>query len=298
MFPKAFLSKQIVSAHGNCFLLLKDSNKIGRGGYSTVYRVDNWKEQGTVAMKRIEINYAGQDLIDRELKILKRLDHPRIVKFHEYEITSEGYLHVFMEYLPMGSLWNIIKQTNKKGLDEESAKHFTKQTLEGLTYLHPKYVHRDLKPDNILITDKYNVKLCDFGFTKILKEETAGKTTEHFTKDLTDKGTWRYMAPEILKPDPDIKPPNKYGPPVDIWSFGWTVIAILTGDIPMPEWDAEAMFLSVSNRQLPPYKLGADCSEKVKDLIQQCLQIPPSDRPSAEQLLSHEFFIEWGYVMQ
>ena len=270
------------------FFYEKESKIIDRGGYGTIHCVDNWKNKGKVAMKRIQIDMAGQDLIDRELKNLRRLCHPRIVKFYDSEYTSDRYLHIYMEYLPRGSLWKMIRETNKKGLTEETVKHFTRQILEGLAYLHPKHVHRDLKPQNILITEAGDIKLCDFGLTKILKEETAGKTTEHFTK--FPETTRRYMAPELIDPDENVKPKYKYGPPVDIWSFGWTLVAMLTGDHPMPNFDTDAQVIFfIGKRKEPKYELPDGCSPEIQDFIRQCLQVSPCDRPSAKKLLDHSF---------
>jgi serine/threonine protein kinase len=138
--------------------------------------------------------------IDNEMKIMQDLRHPNIVEFVEYHDQGD-YLYIIMEYVRHGDLQLYL---NKNGpMEELQAKSLARQMLSALSYLHRmKITHRDIKPDNILISDTepFTVKISDFGLSKVVKHD------ETFLK--TFCGTLLYCAPEVF-PDFDEASPGR-----------------------------------------------------------------------------------------
>ena len=172
-------------------------------------------------------------------------------------------------------------------LDESLTKNFTKQILEGLDYLHTNNViHLDLKARNVLIDADNVLKLADFGLSMRLRDDIC--TSRQFN---TCKGTYTHMAPEMI----DTKF-GKWGRKVDIWSLGVTCVEMLTGTHPWPETtDSFAFFfklIKLTENEMPKFHLDdmeSATSESLRDFLRQTFTIDYTKRPSAQQLLKHDF---------
>jgi serine/threonine protein kinase len=233
--------------------------------------------------------------IDNEMKIMQDLRHPNIVEFVEYHDQGD-YLYIIMEYVRHGDLQLYL---NKNGpMEEPQAKSLARQMLSALSYLHRmKITHRDIKPDNILISDTepFTVKISDFGLSKVVKHD------ETFLK--TFCGTLLYCAPEVF-PDFDGAPAkgtkrrrgakqqfHSYSHSVDIWSFAAVLWFALCGKPPFEgkaDATGQAMYNNIMSTRLDPTPLRqARVSESGINLLCQMLQTDPADRPTERQCLLH-----------
>ncbi|XP_059159287.1 uncharacterized protein LOC131943281 [Physella acuta] len=257
----------------------KLGTKIASGRHGTVSHMKNLKDQQLrkyVVKQSIisdDINRASLESIDIEIRALKHVDHYRIIKYFGYSRT-ERVFSLFIEFMERGSLAKYINSQLHGRLTEEKAAMFTYQILEGLVFLHElKIIHRDIKGSNILMQDENNIKISDFGVAKILNTLSQANTQ--------GKGTISWMAPEMFKEGTHKKS-------VDIWSLGCTVYQMVTGKIP---FEGLSIFqisqrVSKNEHELPMLE---KCSDILKDFLSQVCRKEPSERPSAEDLLKHEF---------
>ncbi len=195
---------------------------LGSGAYATVKLGQNKKSKQKVAIKiypKYKLNDATKKkAVQREIACMKKLEHPNIVKLIEhFETAKEVYL--IQEFINGVSLYQFIKnKTSKRILPEEQARFFFKQLCECMRYLHSQSIcHRDLKLENILIDDRNNVKLIDFGFSICTPPDQKLKIF---------CGTPSYMAPEIVQKK------DYCGFATDIWSLGIILYVILSGNYP------------------------------------------------------------------
>ncbi|AYV79137.1 MAG: serine/threonine protein kinase [Faunusvirus sp.] len=176
---------------------------IGHGSYSKVYLGSNITTGQVCAIKIINYFNIAKKLkerLDTEIELMKRLDHPHIVKFIDV-IKDDEDIYIISEYCEGGTLSKLLK----KSLTEQDAKLLIKQLANGLQYLHNNcIIHRDLKPENILLTNSGQIKIADFGFAREYSENTMMNTI---------CGSPLYMSPEVL-----LK--NKYNAKTDLWSVG------------------------------------------------------------------------------
>lgn len=155
--------------------------------------------------------------VKREIRILKYLSHPNIIKLYEV-LDSTHDIFVVMELASEGELFDLI---HSKALTPQHSKFIFGQILEGLSFAHERLIsHRDLKPENILIARGKRVKIADFGLANLMKDGRPLKTS---------CGSPNYAAPEVISKE-------KYeGTSVDIWSCGVILYALTTGDLPFEE---------------------------------------------------------------
>lgn len=248
--------------------------KLGSGSYGTVYSCVHNSSEMVLASKVIPL--AKQDSVDimKEVEVLKTCNHPNIVRYFG-SCANNGSLWILMDLCSGGSLIDVIQKCPNYRLNEEQLGCVLNSVLEGLLYLHSKrIIHRDLKAGNILISEKGDVKIADFGVSaKINNKLSATKTVI---------GTPLYMAPEMFEE-------SNYDYKADIWSLGITTMELAQGKPPRHEVPAIQIILLISSGEIPTFKEPSEHSDNLKDFISNCLQIDPKNRKDSTTLLNHSF---------
>ncbi|KAI3711916.1 hypothetical protein L1987_70465 [Smallanthus sonchifolius] len=258
---------------------------IGCGAFGRVYMGMNLDSGELLAVKQVSVvvNTASKDKtqahireLEEEVKLLKNLSHPNIVRYLG-TAREEDSLNIFLEFVPGGSISSLL---GKFGSFPESViRMYTKQILLGLEYLHKNGImHRDIKGANILVDNKGQIKLADFGASKKVVELAT------MTGAKSMKGTPYWMAPEVI-----LQTGHSFS--ADIWSVGCTVIEMATGKPPWSQQFQEvaALFHIGTTKDHPP--IPDHLSSEAKDFLLKCLQKEPNLRPNASELLQHPFVI-------
>ena len=255
-------------------------NLLGSGAFGEVWLAHHKDLDRDFAMKIIKKrkNKSNDEKeILNEIEILKKLDHPKILKIVDFYSTPKKY-YIITEYCPEGELFNEIIKVGK--FDEGQTAFIINQILKAVSYCHKmNIIHRDIKPENIMITNRekngcLQVKLIDFGTAKIFEK---GHQENKYV------GSSYYMAPEIIK--------RKYDEKCDLWSIGVILYILLTGRPPFDGNDDEEIIENVKKGEYDmwgyPFPILSDHS---KDLIFKLLQYDPKKRINAEQALDHPWF--------
>ncbi|KAH9726825.1 mitogen-activated protein kinase kinase 9 [Citrus sinensis] len=255
---------------------------LGQGNGGTVFKVRHKQTLALYALKVMQCD-RGTPPNPQELNILRQTNSPYIVKCHQIFTKPSGEVSILMEYMDAGSLEIYVKSRGR--LSEDIICTISRQVLKGLFYMHSRnIVHRDIKPANVLINEKMEVKIADFGISKIIQQ--------CLERCSTPVGTRAYMSPERLDTE---KHGGYNGFAADIWSFGVTMMELYMGYYPFLEPGQEPDFLSLMLAicfREPP-SLPECSSEKFRDFIRRCLQKDdPSKRWTASQLLSHPFLAD------
>ncbi|XP_028851689.1 serine/threonine-protein kinase Chk2 isoform X2 [Denticeps clupeoides] len=221
---------------------------------------------------------------EREIEILKRIDHPCLIKTEDFFQTDDSY-YIVLEYMEGGELLDRIK--GKGQLDETYAKLYFYQMLRGMEYLHQNdIIHRDLKPENVLLSshdDVCLVKITDFNQSKILEETSLMRTL---------CGTPSYLAPEVFLNAATVG----YTGAVDCWSLGVLLFVCLSGyppfhqslgDLPVQEQITRGQYTLVPSR-------WKKVSEEAKDMVRKLLVVDPMERLTVEQALAHPWLEDPG----
>ncbi|GLJ46616.1 hypothetical protein SUGI_0982220 [Cryptomeria japonica] len=256
---------------------------VGHGSGGKVYRVRHKKTSAVYALKLIHGNHdqniRGQ--IIREMEILKKTDSPFVVKCHGIFDKGEE-IHFVLEYMDGGSLQDVAQ---KRRLPEGFLAEVARNVLEGLKYLHrQKIVHRDIKPSNLLLNRKQEVKIADFGVSRILSQTLDPCNTY--------VGTCAYMSPERF--DPDSYGGRYDGYAGDIWSLGLSLLECFTGHFPFlapgqkADWPTLMCAICYGDPPSPPASASAD----FQNFIRCCLHKDARKRWTAAQLLEHQFIIK------
>lgn len=268
---------------------------LGSGGNGSVYLAMNLDDGQLMAAKKISFDpldpliAAKISQLQSELIILKSLDHENIVKYFFNE-RVECSMNIFMEFVPGGSLENMLRTFGP--LPIPVVVQYARQILEGLWYIHENgVVHRDIKGGNILLTVTGTVKIADFGSAVSIAAGNSRSVTpevsigEGSKKPVVNSGcgTPQWMAPEVIRGETML-------PAADIWSFGCTVLEMVTGCKPWQHIHTNpyAIMATVADdsRELP---LPEHLDRSVAGFISKCLQRDPALRPTAEQLYQDTF---------
>ena len=263
-------------------------NAIGSGQFATVYLTRNKnKNDKKLACKRIEIDSVPPSWRDKclrlEIKVLKKLVHPHIVKVYDL-VKTRSNVFIFMEYCPDGSIFKKL-QTQKKPISELNAKVWFSQILGALSYCHSKGIaHRDIKLDNILLNPDLDALLTDFGFSTL-----AAKKNNDIMRDTTC-GHPAYMAPEVFA-ETKIWPYDAKA--ADMYSMGVCLFEMLNFDKPFDQNLAVTQPLQyVVKQRNREYRfhgpIDKTLSTHVKELLNQLLDPNPSTRITSDQALIHK----------
>ena len=256
---------------------------IGRGGYGKIYLAKNTKDNKEYAIKYIskeKMKQVGVDgsVIQREIDVHIRINHPRIIKLHSFLEDKYNY-YLALEYAPNGNLYQYIQK--KKGMPESEAFKYFIQVSSAIYFLHKYgYVHRDIKPENILLDKNLDVKLCDFGWCVSVEK---GERT-------TFCGTYEYMAPEMVNDE-------LYDMGIDIWSLGVLLYEMIHGYSPFRAHNNQAqdpksaqveIFLNIKNNK---YTIDKQISEECTDLIAKLLTTDTKKRIKIGDIFTHPWVI-------
>ena len=245
---------------------------LGKGAFGSVFRGLNLETGEVVAIKQIKLigcPKAQLNSMMMEIDLLKKLNHKHIVRYIGFFKTKEN-LNILIEFCESGSLLHVMKKFGN--FSDKLVGMYTAQVLEGLKYLHEQgVIHRDIKAANLLTDKSGVVKLADFGIA----------STTNGSQDVAGSPYW--MAPEIVEL-------NGATTASDVWSLGATVIELCTGNPPYIELPAMAALFRIVQEDCPP--LPPQCSEIVKDFLQQCFQKDPNLRVTAQKLMKHPWMIQ------
>uniref|UniRef100_A0A2I3G033 Cyclin dependent kinase like 1 n=1 Tax=Nomascus leucogenys TaxID=61853 RepID=A0A2I3G033_NOMLE len=198
--------------------------KIGEGSYGVVFKCRNRDTGQIVAIKKFlesEDDPVIKKIAFREIRMLKQLKHPNLVNLLEV-FRRKRRLHLVFEYCDHTVLHELDRY--QRGVPEHLVKSITWQTLKAVNFCHKhNCIHRDVKPENILITKHSVIKLCDFGFARLLTGPS-----DYYTDYVATR--W-YRSPELLVGD------RQYGPPVDVWAIGCVFAELLSG---VPLWPGKS----------------------------------------------------------
>ncbi|KAL7379964.1 hypothetical protein ABVT39_009241 [Epinephelus coioides] len=210
-----------------CSLMMEKYEKIGKigeGSYGVVFKCRNRDTGQIVAIKKFvesEDDPIIKKIALREIRMLKQLKHANLVNLIEV-FRRKRKLHLVFEYCDHTVLNELDR--HPRGVPEHLVKSITWQTLQAVNFCHKQNcIHRDVKPENILITKHQVIKLCDFGFARILTGPC-----DYYTDYVATR--W-YRAPELLVGD------TQYGPPVDVWAIGCVFAELLSG---IPLWPGKS----------------------------------------------------------
>lgn len=247
--------------------------KIGEGAFSTVYQVKCLKTNQSYAMKEIEytrLNDKQKQYAQEEIKIMKKTRNPFIISFHE-AFLSDHYLYIVMELAEQGDLQKKIFEMQEKNekFPIDTVWKFFFQILSGLKALHDQnFIHRDVKPANIFITNEGNLKLADFN---VGKEDSRNLVR-------TRIGTPLIMSPEVLQG-------KEYSNKTDIWSLGCVVIELATMKRPYEAEHEIALF-----NKLKKFKVSLPVDKELEKVVKKMMRRNPDKRPSCEDLMKFPGF--------
>jgi len=279
--------------------------KIGEGTYGIVYKGQHKSTGKLVAMKKIRLEHEEEGVPStaiREISLLKELQHPNIVKLEDI-IMAEKRLYLIFEFLSMDLKKYLDSISPDKYMEKKLVKSYLYQITEGMCFCHKRRIlHRDLKPQNLLIDSKGVIKLADFGLAR-----AVGIPVRVYTHEVV---TLWYRAPEVLLGS------QRYSMPVDIWSIG-CIFAEMASKKPLFHGDSEIDQLFRVFRilgtpteenwkgvtELPDYKPSFPKWKECKlssvtknidadglDLLQQMLIYDPAHRITAKKIMEHKYF--------
>jgi calcium/calmodulin-dependent protein kinase I len=260
-----------------------DSKVLGTGTFGVVklgYSLATGEKIAAKIIKRSGLAPYEEEMIRQEIKIMKSLNHPNIVRCYDYFETDETF-YIILELLPGGELFDRIMQHS---YTELRARDTIKSVLEGIKYCHDRnIVHRDMKPENLLLSafeDDAAIKITDFGFA------TQAQVSVNKKIELKGKcGTADYVAPEILNS-------KSYDLAVDMWSIGVITYVLLSGTLPFFAEAEDDVFEKIKAGIYGfPVELWDHISVEAKDFISHLIEYEPKKRYTCDEALGHKWII-------
>ncbi|XP_062861056.1 NUAK family SNF1-like kinase 1 [Trichomycterus rosablanca] len=250
---------------------------LGRGTYGKVKKAVERHTGRVVAIKSIrkEKIKDEQDMVHirREIEIMSSLRHPHIISIYEV-FENKDKIVIVMEYASKGELYDYISERRK--LNERETRHFFRQIVSAVHHCHKKgVVHRDLKLENVLLDDNYNIKIADFGLSNLYHKD---KLLQTFC------GSPLYASPEIVNGRP------YRGPEVDSWALGVLLYTLVYGTMPFDGGDHKRLIRQISKGEYrePPQ------SSDARGLIRWMLMVNPDRRATVEDIANH-WWVNWGW---
>ncbi|XP_041841324.1 serine/threonine-protein kinase MARK2 isoform X8 [Melanotaenia boesemani] len=251
---------------------------IGKGNFAKVKlarHILTGKEVAVKIIDKTQLNSSSLQKLFREVRIMKMLNHPNIVKLFEV-IETEKTLYLVMEYASGGEVFDYLVAHGR--MKEKEARAKFRQIVSAVQYCHQKcIVHRDLKAENLLLDADMNIKIADFGFSN---EFTLGNKLDTFC------GSPPYAAPELFQG-------KKYdGPEVDVWSLGVILYTLVSGSLPFDGQNLKELRERVlRGKYRIPFYMSTDC----ENLLKKFLILNPSKRGSLEQQIMRDRWMNVGY---
>jgi calcium-dependent protein kinase len=276
-----FGKKDFVGKFEGVFLDNYDVLKqLGKGGYGKVYEVMNKKTKEIRACKHLsKLSIKNLEKFEREIEILRKADHPNIIKLYEI-FESKRSFYLIMEECKGGEVFDRIIEhiQNKEMYSEKNAAIILRQMMSAVEYCHNNGIaHRDLKPENLLYLnqgseDNNSIKVIDFGLSQVISPNKKLKTKV---------GTAYYVSPEILQ--------GSYSEKCDIWSAGVILYILLSGDPPFNGPSDIAIYKKIAQMDFDfPEAKWANISDEAKDLIKHMIA-PENERYNARQVMEHKW---------
>ncbi|XP_029112962.1 mitogen-activated protein kinase kinase kinase kinase 4 isoform X11 [Scleropages formosus] len=258
---------------------------VGNGTYGQVYKGRHVKTGQLAAIKVMDVTEEEEDEIKLEINMLKTYSHHRNIATYygafvkKSPAGQDDQLWLVMEYCGAGSVTDLVKKTKSNCLKEDWIAYICREVLRGLSHLHSHHViHRDIKGQNVLLTENAEVKLVDFGVSAQL-DRTIGRRN-------TFIGTPYWMAPEVIACDENQDATYDYRS--DLWSLGITALEMAEGAPPLCDMHPmRALFLIPRNP--PPRLKSRKWSKKFQTFVESCLVKNHQHRPTTETLLRHSF---------
>ena len=250
--------------------------KLGKGSFGVVYAVtrrrDPTERKRTYVMKQISMGPSRRDQEEaiNECRVLAKLNHAHVVRYHESFVASGNRLCIVMEYAPKGTVHSLVQGAKPKALSEDVVWRLTLQSALGLHHIHGlKILHRDIKAENIFLDKDGNAKIGDLGVAKVMTHAVD------FAKTLV--GTPYYLSPELCENKP-------YNHKSDVWSLGCVVYEMMTGSHPFNAQNQGALFVKILKGKYPPVR-DASFSADLKELMDRCLTVNQTRRPDTAGIL-------------
>ena len=265
-----------------CGRFFKYDIEVGRGSFKTVFRGLDSHTGVAVAWCELldkKVNKAERQRFREEAEMLKKLQHPNIVRFYNYwetSIAKKKNIVLVTELMLSGTLKSYLRRFKK--INQKVLRSWCRQILKGLTFLHsrsPPIIHRDLKCDNIFITGTTgSVKIGDLGLAT-LKNRSYAKSVI---------GTPEFMAPEMYE--------EHYDEAVDVYAFGMCMLEMATSEYPYNECSGPAQIYKKVTSGIKPASFDKIENVEVTEIIERCIRLKKEERPNCSELLKFDFFCE------
>ena len=252
---------------------------LGTGGYGKVNLYRHKITGAEYAIKLIDKtkfeNKLQKDLFSREVEMMYKIRHPNIVRLYTH-FEDESNCYIALEYIKKGNLYSYTQSMPNKVLDAATTANFIVDLISSLYYLHnmsPPIIHRDIKPENLLLGNNGQLKLTDFGGSNYLEGNVR----------YTTAGTQLYHSPEML-----LK--KGYDTRVDIWAIGVLIFELMVGRPPFKSDGQHSMEDNIVHGRI---NWPSSMNYLAKNLISQLLKLEPNQRPTLEEILEHQFILNY-----